>query len=193
MTMRLLSLALAAMLVLAGPALAQDARDRSFGPGRVGAIKVGITKPADLAKIYGAANVKEQMIGYEGGESPGAHVFPGSADFLIVVFDDGRTRVDYVEIAGKNWVSRSGLRNGITLAQLEHFNGGWVDLQGFGADEAGRVYASGAAVRSYTVYIALNGPAPEVMRTDGVFSSRHPALKPLRPTVSFIRVDRPAN
>lgn len=191
--MRCIAFVLAALFVFAGPVSAQDARDRGFGPGRVGAIKVGATKPDDLAKIYGAGNVKEQKIGYEGGESPGAHVFPDSDDFLIVVFDDERTRVDTVTIMGKNWVNTSGLRRGIPLAQLERINGGRVNLQGFGADEAGRVHASGAALRPYSVYVELNAPAPEVMRTDGVFSSRHPALKTFRPTVSFIRVERPAN
>jgi hypothetical protein len=191
--MRFACALMAVLLAFAAPVLAQDAADRSFGPGRVGAIKVGVTAPADLAKIYGAGNVKEQTIGYEGGESPGAHIFPDGDDFLIVIFDDGRTRVDSVTIMGKNWVNRSGLRRGISLAQLERINGGRVDLQGFGADEAGRVSAKGAALRPYTVYIALNREAPEVMRTDGVFSSRHPALKAYRPTVSFIRVDRPAN
>jgi hypothetical protein len=191
--MRFACILIAGVLALAAPVAAQDARDRGFGPGRVGAIKVGVTKPADLAKIYGAGNVKEQTIGYEGGESPGAHIFPDSDDFVIVIFDDDRTRVDTVTIMGKNWVNSSGLRRGITLAQLERINGGRVDLQGFGADEAGKVYAKSAALRPYSVYVELGAPAPEVMRTDGVFSSRHPALKTFRPTVSFIRVDRPAN
>lgn len=187
--MRLVLFVFAALLVLAGPALAQDSRDRSFGPKRVGAIKLGVTKPGDLAKIYGAGNVQEKTIGYEGGESPGAHIFPDSEDFLVVMFDDARERIDSVAILGKNWVSASGLRKGTGLAQLERLNGRPFKFQGFGADEAGRVSADSAALAPYTIYIMLNGAMPKVLHVEGTFSSRHPALKGFRPTVSFIRVE----
>ena len=70
--MRLARLAFAALLLLAAPALALDAGDRSFARGRVGAIVIGVTKPADLAKIFGAGNVRYETMGYEGGTTPGA-------------------------------------------------------------------------------------------------------------------------
>jgi hypothetical protein len=187
--MRFVYVLMAGMLALAAPALAQDARDRSFGPKRVGAITLGVTKPADLAKIYGAENVKEKTIGYEGGESPGAHIFPDSEDFLELIFDDARERIQSVAILGKNWASAAGLRKGTGLPQLERMNGGPFKFQGFGADEAGRLSTNAAALKPYTIYITLNGAMPKALHVEGTFSSRHPALKGLRPTVSFIRVE----
>lgn len=187
MTIRLLSLALAALLCLGAAAAAQNAADRTFGPGRVGAI-VKDVKPADLARIYGAENVKYAKMGYEGGESPGAYIYQDTPDFLQVFFDDDSTRIEYVIVGGQNWSNKSGLRKGTSLAQLERLNGGPFKIQGFGADEAGRVHANGRVLKLYTVYLSLNGTAPEVLRTDGEFSSRHPAFKSLRPTVSFIHV-----
>lgn len=186
--MRKLCFAVAALLLLAAPALAQDAGDRTFAPGRVGAIVSG-TKPADLARIYGAGNVKYLKIGYEGGESPGAHIFPGTPDYLEVVFDDDEKRIASVSILGRNWVNRSGLRKGTSLPQLERINGGPFKFQGFGADEGGLVHADGAALKPYTVYIALNAKTmPKVFHVEAVFSSRHSALKGVGAEVSFIKV-----
>jgi hypothetical protein len=189
--MRRACLALA-VLLLAAPALARDARDRSFAPGRVGAIVIGVTKPADLAKIYGAGNVRYETMGYEGGTTPGAYIFYDSPDFLQVMFDEDGKKIDSVIIGGKNWVSGSGLRTGISAAQLERINGGPFSFQGFGADEAGRVSASGAALKAFTVRIGEKGDGRQALKHfqgESVFSSRHPAFKTAKFEVTFIHVD----
>lgn len=191
--MRLAGFVIAAVLILAGPAFALDARDRTFAAGRVGAIVIGKTDPADLAKIYGAANVKYQKIGYEGGETPGAHVFPESPDFLEIMFtEDGKT-IDTIIIGGKNWVSRSGLRVGIRVAQLERMNGGAFNFQGFGADEAGRISAGAPPLAPFTIYIGATGDADNKallkhFHEEKVFSSRHPAMRNSRFAVRSIYV-----
>lgn len=190
--MRLARLAFAAGLLFATPALALDAGDRSFAPERVGAIVIGVTKPADLAKIYGAANVKYETMGYEGGQTPGAYIYSDTPNFLQVMFDEEGKKIDSVIIGGKNWVSKSGLRTGIGAAQLERLNGGTFKFQGFGADEAGRVYADGPALKPYTVRIGERRGSDAVQkhfRHEAVFSSRHPAFKSAQFEVTFIHVD----
>lgn len=192
--MRLARLAFAALLLLAAPApaLALDAGDRSFARGRVGAIVIGVTKPADLAKIFGAGNVRYETMGYEGGTTPGAYIFYDSPDFLQVMFDEDGKRIDSVIIGGRNWVSTSGLRTGISAAQLERINGRPFKFQGFGADEAGRVYADGPALKAFTVRIGESRGSQTALkhfRGEAVFSSRHPAFKTIRFEVTFIHVD----
>ena len=190
--MRLACLAFAAVLLLAAPALAFDARDRSFAPGRVGAIVIGVTKPADLATIYGADSVKYETMGYEGGTTPGAYIFQGTPDFLQVMFDEEGKKIDSVIIGGKNWVSKSGLRTGISAAQLERINGGPFKFQGFAADEAGRVYAGGPALKQFSVRIGEKEGSEDRLkhfRGESVFSSRHPAFKSARFEVTFITVN----
>lgn len=194
--MRLAGLVLAALLLLAGPALALDARDRTFAPGRVGAIVIGKTPPADLAKIYGAANVKYQTIGYEGGETPGAHVFAGSPNFLEVMFSEDGKKIDTIIIMGKNWVSRSGLRVGVRVAQLERMNGGAFNFQGFGADEGGRVSAGAPPLAPYSIYIGETSEADRKalvkhFHEEKVFSSRHPGMRNAQFAVRAIYVQAP--
>lgn len=194
--MRLAGLVFAALLVLAGPAFALDARDRTFAPGRVGAIVIGKTDPADLAKIYGAANVKYQKIGYEGGETPGAHVFPESPNFLEIMFTEDGKKIDTVIIGGKNWVSRSGLRIGVRVAQLERMNGGPFNFQGFGADEGGRISAGAPPLAPYSIYIGETSEADrkallKYFHHEKVFSSRHPGMRNSQFAVRSIYVQAP--
>ena len=136
--MRRLGLAVATLLLLATPALARDARDRSFAPGRV----------------------------------------------------DGK-KIDSAIIGDKNWVNKSGLRPGITAAQLERVNGGAFKFQGFGADEAGLVYSDGPALKPFAVRIGeKQGDAVlKHFRHEAVFSSRHPGFKAANFQVTFIHVD----
>ncbi len=193
--MRLDIWAFAAVLVLAAPAAALDAADRSFAPGRVGAVVKGATKPDDLAKIYGEANVKKAgMHPIDGGdeESPGAFIFHETPDALQVVFSDDGTKIVSVTILGKNWKTKEGLRNGTPLVELERINGGPFQMYGFGWDYGGQVFASGRALRSYAIFLAPTadgGRAMQQVTGEGKYSSRHPAMKPLSPAVTLITVD----
>jgi len=186
--MRRHALAFAVVLLAAAPAMARDAADRTFQPDRVGAIVKGATKPVDLAKIYGAGNVRLVTIGFEGGQAPGARLFEGTPDALEVTFSDDGQQIASVSIGGKNWKSTAGLRVGMSVADLERLNRGPFKFQGFGADEAGRVYAEGASLKPFGVYIGFDEKAPELLRREAVFSSRHPALKGVRTEVIFIVV-----
>ncbi len=191
--MRVAGLAFAVLLVLAGPATAQDARDRSFEPGRVGAILAGKTKPADLAAIYGEANVRKVQIHAPGGgeESPGALVFPETPDALEVTFSEDGERIVAVSINSPNWVSRSGLRRGTRLADLERINGGPFELTGFGWDYGGQVFAGAAALKDLVIFVSpTRGTAQELDAASGdrKFSSRDPAIVKLEPEVVVIDV-----
>lgn len=196
--MRLACLVFAGLLLFAaghtaGLAFAFESRDRTFAPGRVGAIEIGKTKPADLAKIYGAANVTYRKMGYEGGETPGAYVFQDSPYFLQVMFDEDEKTIESVIVGGRNWVAKSGLRVGLGVGQLERLNGGAFTFQGFGADEAGRVYAEGGALKPYGIHLAQSARSDgqalqKHFREEKVFSSRHPAVKEAGLEVGFIIV-----
>lgn len=189
--MRIARLAFVAVLLFAAPALALDAGDRTFGPGRVGAIVKGSTKPEDLVKIYTAAYVKPGKIHtVEGQEQPGATLFQGTASELQVVFTEDGKRIEFVRIVGAAWSTKEGLRVGTTLAELERINGGPFQFSGFGWDYGGNVNARGKALRGIAVTIAYtkNGETPAARQVMGErkFSSRHPALKTLGVVVSQI-------
>ncbi len=186
--------AFAAALFLAAPAASQNAADRTFGPGRVGAIVKGTTKPEDLARIYGEANVKmAKMTPRDGGdeESPGAFVYYMTDDALQIAFSDDGKRILSVTILGKNWKSKEGLRVGTPIDQLERINGGPFQLYGFGWDFGGQVFANGRALRAYEIFLSPTvdgGKARDQVTGEGKYSSRHPAMKVLRPAVNLITV-----
>ena len=189
--MRLFALVLSivfAAVSVATPALARDAKDRTFDANRVGVIVKGKTKPADLARLYGRQNVKYVKIGYEGGESPGAQIFFETPNQLEVMFSDDGKRITQISINGGNWKSAAGLRTGLTVDDLERLNGGPFNYKGFGADEAGRVTATGAPLTPYTIYFGFVDVAPDALRDEAVFSSRHPALKGVKTRVHSIVV-----
>lgn len=186
--MRFFALVLSIVFMAAAPAMAQDAKDRTFDASRVGAIVKGKTKPADLARIFGARNVQYVKIGYEGGESPGAKIFEGTPNQLEVMFTEDGQQIASISINGGNWKSAAGLRTGLTVDDLERLNGGPFNFQGFGADEAGRVSAAGAALNPFTIYFGFEDVAPNELREEAVFSSRHPALKGTKTKVHSIVV-----
>ncbi len=192
--MRLACWAFAAALLSAAPAASQNAADRTFGPGRVGAIVKGATKPEDLARIYGAANVKmAKMSPQDGGEEdiPGAFVHHMTDDSLQITFSDDGKKILSITILGKNWRSKEGLRIGTPIDQLERINGGPFQLYGFGWDFGGQVFARGRALRGYDIFLAPTadgGKVREQVIGEGKYSSRHPAMKVLRPQVNLITV-----
>lgn len=193
--MRLACLALAALVVLAAPASADDVRDRTFSPGRVGAIVKGRTKPADLARIFGARNVRRAMMDEPGGGElhPGAYIHQGSPDALTVHFTDNGKGVNYVVVLGPNWRSKEGLRVGASVAELERLNGGPFTFYGFGFDYGGQVFASGPALAGYTIFVKTTGDDEaailELTKPETQISSQHPAVKRVGLEVSFIQVD----
>lgn len=193
--MRLACLTLAALVALAAPAAAQDARDRTFAPGRVGAIVKGVTKPADLARIFGARNVQREMMDELGGGElhPGAQVYRGTPNALEVHFTQDGKAIAYVIVGGTNWRTKEGLRVGMTVAELERLNNGPFKFYGFGFDYGGQVFQSAPALAGYTIYIQPTGDdkaaMQELMKPETEIPSDHPAVKRAGLAVSFIQVD----
>jgi hypothetical protein len=191
--MRLHRLAFAAVLFLASPALALDAGDRSFGPGRVGAIVKGATEPAELARIYGAGNVSYEKVHLAEGEyRQGAVIYRGTANELQVGFTEDGKKIEFIRIAGSGWKSKEGIRIGTTLAELERINGGPFKFLGFGWDNGGNVV--NAAKLPKGVIISLSptrnreSKQARQVQGDNEFSSRHPAFKNLGVVVSGLTV-----
>jgi len=185
--------AFAAVLLFAAPALALDAGDRTFGPGRVGAIVKGATLPGDLARIYGAGNVTYEKVHLAEGEyRQGARIYRGTANGLELVFSADGKKIEFIRILGNGWKSGEGIRIGTTLAELERINGGPFKFLGFGWDNGGNI--SNAAKLPKGVIITLaptrNKESRQARRVTGdtEFSSRHPALKGLGVVVSGISV-----
>lgn len=189
----LIFLAAFAVLHAVGPARAFDAGDRSFERGRVGAIVGGKTKPADLAAIYGAANVKKVQIHAPGGgqENPGVLIHHETPDALEVTLSEDGAQILSVSIIGKNWASKAGLRKGTSLVDLERINGGPLELAGFGWDYGGQVFASGAALKGIDIFVSpTRGTDQELDAATGdrKFSSRDAAIAKLAPAVVVIEV-----
>jgi hypothetical protein len=186
-------LAFAGVLLFAAPAMALDAGDRTFGPGRVGAIVKGATRPGDLARIYGAGNVRYDKVHLAQGEyRQGAFIYKDTADALEVGFSEDGKKIEFVRILGNVWKSKEGIRIGTTLAELERINGGAFKFLGFGWDNGGNI--SNAAKLPKGVIISLTPTRNKESRQarqvqgDNEFSSRHPALKSLGVVVSAISV-----
>jgi hypothetical protein len=180
-------IALAALLLFAwgaAPAAALEVQDRTIVPGeRVGAIKRS-TKPAELAKIFGARNVRyTKLVLEEGEEQDGAVIFPGGDQELRVGFLEDR--IDFVRIRGKRWQTAEGLRIGATLAELERLNGGPFEFAGFGWDYGGQVYTEppGQLQEGLDIFLTItrepSGNAWNEITGDRRISSRHPALADL--------------
>jgi hypothetical protein len=193
--MRRLSLAFAACIMMISPAAAFDAKDRTFQRGRVGAIVEGKTKPEDLARLYGAGNLRREQMDEPGGGQlhPGVFVFHGTPDMLEVhLSEDGKT-IDYVIVTGKNWVSKEGLRIGSKVADLERLNRGPFAFYGFGFDYGGQVLARGGVLKDYLIFIQPTrddaAALQDLTKPETELSSRHPAVAKLALEVISIRVE----
>ena len=191
--MRRLRLAFAALFLLASPALALDAGDRTLEQGRVGAIVKGATQPADLARIYGAGNVSAGQIHLAEGENrPGTYIYRGTANELQVLFTADGKRIELIRIEGKAWKTKEGVRLGTTLAELERINGGPFKFLGFSWDNGGFVLAGGKLPKGVSMALGptRNRETKQSRQLDGdkEFSSRHPALKNMGVVVSAMWV-----
>ena len=167
-----------------GRALALDAGDRTFAPGRVGAIVKG-TKPADLEKIYGAANVRREKISEPGGgeENPGAFLYKETDDAVQLTFSEDEARITEVCILGKKWVGPQGLKIGMPLAQLQRLFGPAFKFHGFGWDYGGRILTEPKAFQGISVFMmvtkGIETPAARRVMGEAEFRANNPALKSL--------------
>jgi len=174
--------------------------DATFGPA---------IASTDLVRRFGSANVSTEDIeggGAEGDTEPATVLFAKDpADRVEIHWKDKTLRRSprFVGIHGtrSRWRTRLGLTLGIDLRRLERLNQRPFRLAGFGFDGEGAVlsWAGGALEKSDTkncwifVRMAAEWPADaDGQRTyrqvegDKNFSSAHPAMRVLDPTIREI-------
>jgi len=185
-----------------------DANSWTITPdGKSGAITATTTE-ADLKRMYGVQNVKDDEIHLgEGGFESGTVVFPDDPMKRIEVLwsdrEKGFPKSVYVgsirNAAYPNkslWHTKYGITLGTTLLELERINRKPFRLAGFDFDYSGTILSwSGGALEDVfgsdgtkKVFIRLiySDPAPPEHRAvlgDRSFSSGHPAMQKINPHV----------
>lgn len=178
------------LLLGAHVAAAQDAADRLIVPGRrAGAIAMATT-PADLRRLYGAANLKHgRNDGPDEDVFEGIKLFAGTADELRVLLTRDRRQISHLrfERANGTWRTAEGIRVGLTPAELERIVGGPFRLYGFMwqygglvtlRDNPGRTLPKGLVIAFTPEKQATPAEEAEVFG-DRLIDSRHPALERL--------------
>ena len=171
--------------------------------------------PTDLAEVdlvarYGQENVvRAPVVGSDDGPQDGTVVFPGTKDaHLEVVWrsQEARTSPMWLKAVGSRWTTGNGVKVGADLLTVERANGRPFRLAGFQSEDEG-------AVRSWNSGRLDESPQADNClvriqfqpRYDGTddfglvrqvrsgreFSSGHPALQKLNPTVAVIWLTYP--
>ncbi len=179
---------------------------------RVGKIRSD-TSEADLAKLFGAGLVKPAEIPMGEGETePGTIILaPDSLSTLGIIWKDREHRNNPLEIRWQGtkcrWETAEGVTLGITLKELEAANGRPFQLLGFGWDYAGTFMRSNGGKLAYLdrehtssnrpsageILVRMQPPngatgaSPDsdyfAVSGDREFSSGHPAMQKLNPSV----------
>lgn len=140
--LRRLSLFLVGLL-LAGVAMAAE-NDWLIVPGeRVGPITSKTTR-ADLTKLFGAENLKDEKIHLvEGTYGPATWVYPKNVKkrLAIVWTDDSKKKIEFVRLTGSvsEWRTLDGITLGTRLTKLQVMNGKRFRFYGFSWDYGGSV------------------------------------------------------
>ena len=198
------------LIVLCGPVLlaltaghsaeAQDARVFECGT-----VFTSDTTPASLAAVFGEANVVAADIHIgEGRFETGTVIFNGTENLIEVLWKTPRVQrsPSFVRIRGddSSWVTPDGLKLGLDLRSIEAINGGPFRLRGFGADgsgmvrswDNGRLRGSSNAPCKIEARLASgfsrddsesHHRAISELVGEGTFSSGHPAMQLLNPTI----------
>jgi len=179
------------LAVAAAQSPARPPRPFEVVPGvHFGAIDVSTTR-AGLPRLYPRARIAdvEVPIG-EGYCTPGAQVFAGTPDAIDVVWQDtAKTEVAFARTItpGGRWATRSGVRLGTTLTELERIGGRVLTFSGFGWD-----YGGGAQWEEPTGRLDLRldvdprdrgrgmGPGTEAIYGDREVRSDLPLVRQLR-------------
>ena len=158
-----------------------------------------------LVQMFGANNVVEaELHEDEGSYELGTLIFPGSQNEVEVFWQDPLTRQSLrkVRISGSlsSWKARNGLELGLELKLIESLNRKPFRLAGFGFDYSGTVtsWENGGSLeqtgeRQCRLVVRLGVDFSKVpleriiehgnVLGDRVFSSRHPTMQLLNPTV----------
>lgn len=162
----------------------------------------------DLVARFGAEHVRKGLVpwgGAEGDENPGTILFGDSPDSKLNVFwkDSARQREpEWVSAYGAStrWRTAAGITLGTDLKSIEKLNGGPFRLIGLANDVQGSLVSwSGGRLNTQDVEACHVGvrlrwegnsaghPSlvefEKEVRGDKVFSSGHPAMQALNPTV----------
>lgn len=185
-SMRAVASVAAGMLMLAAPAAAQDAGDRTIVPGeRVGAIVKNSTT-AQIKRVYGARNVRPHKVPVGEGETvEGLIVYPGKRDELMLIWKVKDRQVEQVRIdkKGSTWRTASGIGMGTAAAALTRLNGGPFSITGFGWDYAGRVvdWRNGKLPKALMVDMmptkTLSQALEQSVLGDKIFPSNNPVME----------------
>ncbi len=186
-----------ALCLGAHAAAAQDAADRLIVPGqRAGAIGMA-TKPADLPRLYGAANLKHgKNDGPDEDVFEGIKLFAGTADEFRILLTRDRRQISHLRFERPNgtWRTAEGIRVGLTPAELEQIIGGPFRLYGFDwqygglvtlRDNPGRKLPKGLVI-AFTPQKAASQADEAEVSGDRLISSQHPALERVGARVGVI-------
>ena len=196
------------LLMLSGASAQQAPSDWLIVPGdRVGPITKS-TSEAMLESVFGSENVEliDVHVG-EGFSEPGTAVYPGDTTRrLEVVWSDvSRTSAKEVRLTGETsrWATAEGISLGSTLKEIERLNGFPFRLVGFAFDYSGTIVDCGrgrlmvvgcsdadGVIQGRRIVLRLR-PGPEERAFleyrqvigDRIFSSGHPAMQALNPSV----------
>lgn len=153
-----------AIALLASPAFAQQPRITQpryeiacrgqFGPNAT---------HADLAKAYGARNVTFEEVGRAEGEKAKATVIfakDPARRLEIEWFDEQkRARPSVITVFGENnrWTGPLGIKNGITIQEIEKIAGKPFRINGFAFDVAGYAHVEGTRLEKLPGGCAFGG------------------------------------
>lgn len=167
------------------------------------------TSEQALIAKFGKANVKREMIYVaEGGEEDGTVLFPNDPKRRVEIVwkqKKGRKSPEWLRVPAESRWSVFGLRNGMTLAELEKRNGRGFRFSGFGWDYGGAVtdWRGGTLAtvggKSCRVGVTLDTEYPEAptkaeekaleaVSGDREIASTSPHLKKLKVRVSELYV-----
>lgn len=198
----------AALLWLSVAWAQQTSFDWLIVPGeRVGPITQS-TSDAILAVIFGSENVAPVDVNLgEGFSAPGTVVYPDDASrrLEIVWTDSSRTIPREIRLAGNSsiWRTAEGISLGTTLKDIERLNGFPFNLVGFAFDYSGTITDCGRGrltilgcadatgrIQDRKIGLRLKPSVEKQAQTeyqqllgDSVFSSGHPSMQILNPTV----------
>jgi hypothetical protein len=192
-----------ALAVLSSPTPTPDSSDWLIVPGaRVGAITAKSTL-ADVARIYGEANVRLTRV--HGAEGDGGVVamvlFPDDSSRRLEIAFGDTVNLRYpkvVTLRGSQsvWHTVGGVTLGTTVDELQKLNTKPFEFNGFGWDYGGQIISwhggtlardSSIAIRLDALHLFDNKPYRSVMGEKKVSSSNRLARE-LRPYVSEIDV-----